>query len=457
MQLTPETEVHLNKFKPREYQKAAFDAIINMGYKKVMCIWPRRAGKDLTAWNICIHEMIRKVQTIYYVFPTYSSGRRILWDAISNDGFRILNYLPEELIESKNEQLMRIRLKNGSLFQVIGSDNYDNALVGTNPQGVVFSEFAISNPNAYSFVRPILSANDGWALIVSTPRGRNFLWEMYNVGLENPQSWFVSKLTVDDTLHIPFEVIERERIEGEMSEDLQLQEYWTSFEMGVEGAYYTKYIDRARLDGRIADVPWEPGLPVHTSWDIGCRDMTSIIFFQVANNVIRIIDCYEKNKEGLEHYINVLKSKDYTYGKHIGPHDIRNMDFSTGITRWEKARRLGFTFVVADKISIVDGIEAVRSKLPTMWFDQKKCAPLIKALENYRQEFDAKKKVYKDKPLHDVFSNFADSMRYLCISLHKVRMGSSPEDINKRYRRAMYGDEANIPPIFRDHQKNPYR
>ena len=450
MYLTPETEVHLNKFKPRDYQKCLFDAILNMGYKKVLAIWPRRSGKDMCAWNICIQELIRKTQTIYYIFPTYASGRKILWDAITNDGFRILDYMPKEVIESQNEQLMRIKLKNGSVFQVIGSDNYDNALVGTNPQGVVFSEFAISNPLAYGFVRPILSANSGWALIVSTPRGKNFLWEMYNVGLMNPQSWYVSKLTVDDTGHIPLDVIERERAEGEMSEDLQLQEYWTSFEMGIEGAYYTKYMDKARLDGRIGQVPWEPGLKVHTSWDIGVRDMTSIIFFQIANNVIRVIDCYEKNKEGIEHYVNVIKSKDYTYGKHIGPHDIRNMDFSTGITRWEKARRLGLTFTVADKIPVVDGIEAVRSKIPMMWFDAGNCSSLIKALENYRQEFDPKTRVYKEKPLHDVFSNFAESMRYLCVSLHKVRDGLTPEELDRRYRKAMYGDHGNMPPIFRD-------
>jgi len=448
--LTPEVKVHLNKFVPREYQKCLFDAIINCGFKKVMAVWPRRSGKDMCAWNICIQELLRTVQTIYYVFPTYSSGRRILWDAINNDGFRILDYLPKELIESKNEQLMRIKLKNGSVFQVIGSDNYDNALVGTNPKGVVFSEFAISNPLAYSFVRPILSANGGWALIVSTPRGKNFMWEMYNTALENPNSWYVSKLTVDDTGHIPLEEIEQERREGSMSEDLQLQEYWTSFDMGIEGAYYTKYLDRLRLNGQISHVPWEPGLPVHTSWDIGCRDMTSIIFFQIAGQVIRVIDCYEKNKEGIEHYVNVLKSKEYTYGKHIGPHDIRNMDFSTGITRWEKARQLGITFTVADKIGIMDGIEAVRSKLPSMWFDANNCASLIKALENYRQEYDPKRKVYKEKPLHDVFSNFADSMRYLCVSLRKINSNTSPEELEKRYREAMYGNQAHMPPVFRD-------
>jgi len=451
MNLLPETRVKLDRFKPRPYQECLFDAIINMGYKKVMAVWPRRAGKDLTAWNICIQELIKRTQTIYYVFPTYSSGRRILWDSITNDGSRILDYMPKEVIESKNEQLMRIRLKNGSVFQIVGSDNYDNALVGTNPQGVVFSEFAISNPLAYGFVRPILSANNGWVLIVSTPRGKNFLWEMYNIGLMNPKSWYVSKLTVDDTNHIPLDVIERERAEGEMSEDLQLQEYWTSFEMGIEGAYYTKYIDKLRLNSQIACVPWEPALKVHTAWDIGVRDMTSIIFFQIAGQVIRIIDCYEKNKEGIEHYVNVLKSKDYTYGKHIGPHDIRVMDFSTGITRWEKAKQLGITFVVADKIPVVDGIEAVRSALPRMWFDEVKCSKLIKALENYRQEFDPKKKVYKHKPLHDVFSNFSDSMRYLCVSLRKVRDGLTPEELDARYRKAMYGDEINMPQVFRNH------
>lgn len=396
------------------------------------------SGKDLTAYNICIRRMIRSVQTIYYIFPTFSSGRRILWDAINNDGFRILDYLPHELIESRNEQLMRIRLTNGSVFQIIGSDNFDQTLVGTNPRFVVFSEFALSNPMAYSFVRPILTANNGGLLIITTPRGKNFLYEMYQGALNSPD-WHVSKLTVDDTCHIPIEEIEKERANGEMSLELQMQEYWTSFELGVEGSYYCKIMDRIRVNGQIGDIPWDPSKKVHTSWDIGCNDMTSIIFFQIANNVIRIIDCYEKNKEGIEHYVSVLKNKPYIYGSHIGPHDIRNMDFSTGYTRWEKARQLGITFKVADRLSIVDGIEAVRTCLPRCWIDSKNCVALIKALENYRQEYDAKKKVYKMNPLHDIFSNFADSMRYLAISLHKLENGLSSEQIEKNYREARYG------------------
>lgn len=419
-----------------------------------MAIWPRRSGKDVCAWNICIRELILKTQAIYYVFPTYSSGRRILWDAIDNDGFRILDYLPKELIESKNEQLMRIKLKNGSLFQVIGSDNYDNALIGTNPKGIVFSEFAISNPMAYSFVRPILSANGGWVLFVSTPRGKNFLWELYNVALNHKDSWFVSKLTVDDTLHIPFEEIERERIEGEMSEDLQLQEYWTSFDKGVEGSYYAKYLDKLRFNGQIGNIPWEPALPVHTAWDIGYSDHTSIIFFQIAGQVIRIIDFYENNKIGLEHYAKVLHAKEYMYGKHVTGDDIAVHDLVSGISRWRKMKELGVTFLLRKKgskcVGLMDGIEAVRAKLPLMWFDQDKCAPLIKALENYRQMFDHKLKVYKDKPLHDINSHAADAMRYLCVNLHKFRQGLTPDELDRRYKEAMYGDNHTLPPVFRD-------
>ena len=414
-----------------------------------MAIWPRRAGKDVTAWNICIRDLVRKVQTIFYIFPTFASGRRILWDAINNDGFRILDYLPKELVETRNEQLMRIKLVNGSVFQIIGSDSYNSTLVGTNPTGVVFSEFAISDPMAYSFIRPILSANEGWCIIVSTPRGRNHLWELYEVAKNSP-NWFVSKLTVDDTKHVSIDEILKERESGEMSEDLQMQEYWTSFEKGIEGSYYTKYIDKARLSGQIGVVPWDSSLAVHTAWDLGVRDTTCIIFFQVSGQSIRIIDAYERNKEGLEHYIAHLASKPYIYGKHIAPHDIRVRELGSGITRWEKARSLGIKFEIADKLPVSDGIEAVRSTFTRLWIDERNCSGLIKAIENYRQEYDSKKRIYKSHPLHNQFSNYADALRTMCVSLSKVAEGRSAAELDKIYRETVYGKRNGLPGIFGD-------
>lgn len=400
--------IRLNKFKPREFQVPLFRAIEQEGFKRALCIWPRRAGKDISAFNLAIRACLRKVQTVFYVFPTYSSGRKILWDAITNDGYRVLDFCPQEIAD-RNEQMMRIRFRNGSVIQIIGSDNYDTSIVGTNAQLMIFSEYALQDPRAYQYSSPILRGNGGTAIFLSTPRGKNHLWEMYQIAQVSPE-WWVSKLSVEDTQHIPIEEIQKELTEGIMSEDLIQQEYYCSFDMGVEGAYYTKYIDKMRLEDRIGMIPWEPGFPVHTAWDLGYNDPTCIIFFQIIGQTIRIIDCYSNNKQGLEHYAKIISQKEYTYGRHIGPHDIAVHDLSTGISRWKTLYDLGIKFVKPDETKIPhlieDGIEAVRRTFPKLWIDEKKCAPLIKSLENYRQEFDPKRKVYNPKPLHDNHSHY---------------------------------------------------
>lgn len=443
-----ETRIKLDKFVARPYQEALFDAVINEDYKRILLIWPRRAGKDIAAFNLAIKIAVQRPQVIYYIFPTYSQGKKVIFDSITNTGERILDYIPPELIESKNTQELKIRFINGSLIQVVGSDNYDS-LMGTNPQLCIFSEYALQDPRAYQYIRPILTANDGIALFLSTPRGKNHLWELYNIAQQS-DDWFCQKLTVDDTQHISLFDIAKEKAEGIMSDDLIQQEYYTSFTMGVEGSYYSKYLDRMRVKGQIGQVPWENGFKVHTAWDLGVRDSTTIIFFQVIGQVIRIIDCYENSKVGLDHYAKVLEQKPYAYGKHIAPHDIKVREFGSGMTRIEKARQLGINFTVAPDVSIEDGIESVRSALSKIWIDEVNCKPLINALENYRQEFDVKRKVYKSFPLHDWSSHFCDGARYLCISLPKMRDGATPEDIDRRYQEAMYGTQHNMPSVFRD-------
>lgn len=441
------TKIHLNRFKPREYQIPIMDAILNKGYKRVLCILPRRAGKDICAFNIMIRAALKKIGVYYYIFPTYSQGKKVLWDSLTNDGVRFIDYIPPEIISSTNSQEMKIKLTNGSLIQVVGSDNVDS-LVGTNPQGIVFSEYALQDPRAYQYLRPILVANDGWALFISTPRGKNHLFTLYEVARSNPE-WFCLKLGIEETNHIPLSEIEKEKAEGIMSDDLIQQEYYTSFDMGVEGAYYTKYLDRMRIKGQIGDVPWESSFKVHTAWDLGVRDSTTILFFQVIGQTVRIIDSYENSKVGLEHYSKVIQQKDYVYGKHIAPHDIRVKEFGSGMTRWETAKHLGITFTIAPDLSVEDGIEAVRRSLGKIWIDRS-CSNFIKAVENYRQEYDHKRKVYKDFPLHDWSSHWADCLRYLCISLPKTADGLTAEQLERRYQEHMYGAQGSLPAIFRD-------
>lgn len=440
-------KIVLDRFQPRSYQIPLINALEKDNYKRVLCIMPRRAGKDITAFNIIIRACIRVVGVYYYIFPTYSQAKKVIWDSITNDGMRFLDYIPPELVKSSNSQEMKITFVNGSILQLVGSDNIDR-LVGTNPRGIVFSEYALQDPSAYKFLRPILVANDGWALFISTPRGKNFFYDLYQIALASPD-WFAYKLTLAETKHISVEAIQKERDEGLMSEDLIQQEYYCSFNLGVEGGYYTRYVDKLRSDGHIGDVPWELDHKVHTAWDLGMRDSTTIIFFQTIGTTIHIIDYYENNGEGLEHYANYLSKKPYTYGKHIAPHDIKVRELGTGMTRWEKAKQLGIVFDIAPDISIVDGIEAVRSTFPKFRIDRVKAGQLIKALENYRKEYDSKKQVYHQRPLHNWASHACDSIRYLCVSLPKTRDGLSPEELDQRYRDSYYGHHDNLPGIFR--------
>ena len=190
------------------------------------------------ALNYVIRRMWEEPGVYYYIFPTYSQAKKVIWDSITNDGEKMLDYFPQSLVIQKNSQEMKIRMrsKNGqeSLFQLVGSDNYDS-LMGTNPRGVVFSEYALPDPRAYQYIRPILTANMGWALFISTPRGKNHLWSLAELAQNSPE-WFYVKLSVEDTGHIPLEEIEKEKREGLMSDDMIQQEYFCSFTMGVEGS-----------------------------------------------------------------------------------------------------------------------------------------------------------------------------------------------------------------------------
>ncbi len=452
-------EIVLDSFKPRDFQLPAIEAFEKHGFKKILLIWPRRSGKDITAWNIIIREAIRVKAVYMYCLPTFSQGRKVIMDSITGDssgdrGMRFIDFIPSPLLKSINSSELKVTLINGSIIQIIGSDSYDTALVGTNPRMVVFSEFALADPEAYKFVRPILNANGGTVIIISTPRGKNALWDLYNFAKDSPE-WFCQKLSLNDTNHIPLYRIEQDIEEGLVSPDLVQQEYYCSFECGAEGSYYSKYIEDLRLKGQIGKVLWQPQYLVSTAWDLGTADSTCIIWFQRIGSNIHIIDCYEKNKEGLAHYVDVIKSKPYRYDHHWAPHDIGVLEFGSGFTRLEMARELGLKFETktGDKgissalpnMSIMDGIETVRTKLPLMFFDEEKCKPLIKALENYRQEWDEKRKVYRGKPLHDQYSHFSDAMRYLVLSLSKNKDALiTPEERDKLWRQSMLPDRGGI-------------
>jgi hypothetical protein len=405
-----------DNWRPRDYQLDLWKYLENGG-KRAVAVWHRRAGKDLLSVNWCVTAALKRKGLYWHLLPTYNQGRKIVWDGMTRDGRSFLEHFPKELWSNVNNTDMRLELKNGSIYQVVGTDNVDR-LVGSNPVGVVFSEYSLQDPRAWDLVRPILAENGGWAVFIYTARGRNHGYDLFNMADRN-ERWFCQRLSIDDTSVLTQEAIEEEREAG-MPEELIQQEFYCSFDAPLVGSYYGSLMAKALAEERIKNVPYEPRLEVHTSWDLGMGDSTAIIWFQQFGNEYRIIDYYENQGEGIPHYVKVVRDKDYVYGKHIAPHDIKVREMGTGKSRFEVARDLGLRFDICPNIQIDDGIEAARSIIPRCYFDEKKCSILVEALRQYRKDYDEKNKVYKNRPLHDWSSHGADAFRYLALGTRDI-------------------------------------
>ena len=410
-----------NSWNPRDYQLPLWKALQN-GYKRAAIVWPRRAGKDTTCENWTAVSAMQRIGVYWHMAPTLNQVRKIVWNNINSDGQRILEQVfPNEIVLKRNEQDMRTELVNGSIHQCVGSDNFDT-LVGSNPVGVVFSEWSLANPAAWDYVRPILAENGGWALFPYTPRGANHGKTLYDMACKNDK-WFSELLTVDETQHISKEAIEQERLSG-MSEEMIQQEYYCSFTGVIDGSYYGQLIQEARAEGRITAVPYDPSEPVYTAWDIGRSDSTSIWFFQMYGMEFRFIDYFESRGKKLAYYAKMLDMKNYHYGGHILPHDAGHIMLATGLSVAMQLQKLGHRNIntLQREAKLVDelGIQEVRNVLSMSAFDEKKCARGIECLENYQRKWDEKNKVFSRQPLHDWTSHGADAMRYMAMGRDKV-------------------------------------
>jgi hypothetical protein len=343
---------------------------------------------------------------------------------MTKEGRKFLDHWPAEAIKNINNTEMKLELENGSMWQVVGTDNVDR-LVGANPIGCVFSEYSLQDPRAWDYIRPILAENGGWALFIYTPRGRNHGYEILEMAQRN-QRWFCQTLTVHDTGILGADAIQEERDAG-MPEEMIQQEYFCSFDAALVGAYYGDQMAKALEEGRISEIPYEPRLEVQTAWDLGVGDDTAIWFFQVwPDGKVGIIDYYEASGEGLPHYVKVLRDKDYVYGRHIAPHDIEVRDFSTGKTRRDTAAAYGLKFTVCPRLPREDGIDAVRNILPRCWFNYEKTKRGVEALRQFKKRWDDKKRCYSTEPDHDWTSHAADAFRYLALMMREARRKQKP-------------------------------
>lgn len=408
-------------YKPRDLQAEMHQDLKRWN----VLVMHRRFGKTVFAVN----HMIKHALTcplprprVALVAPTFTQAKRISWDYVKY----YAGVIPGVTF---NETELRADFPNGGRIMLLSGENPD-ALRGIYLDLCVFDEYGMQNPRVWGeVVRPALSDREGSAIFLGTPNGHNHFYEIMqqakNEVKEGSDYWYWKIAKASETNLVKEEELDAAR--KQMTEEQYEQEYECSFTAAIIGAYYGRLMSELEEKDRVTRVPYDPALPVHTAWDLGINDSTAIWFAQIfRGGAVNVIDYYENTGVGLDHYAEVLRQKDYHYGDHLAPHDIEIRELGSGKSRLETAFSLGIRFKVIPKMKIADGINAARLLIPKCYFDKDNCATGIEMLKQYRQEWDEKRKIFRDQPRHDFTSHAADAFRYLAIGLENRTTYTKP-------------------------------
>lgn len=378
----------------------------------------RRAGKTVA----CIQKLVmkslesgKKRPRYAYIAPLLKQAKAVAWDYLRDYASKI----PGTEI---NVSELRVDFPGGAQIRLYGADNPDG-LRGIYLDGVVLDEAADMSPRIFpEILRPALADRGGWCVWIGTPKGMNEFHDLWQRAKDDGDFYALMLRASETGLIDPVELKAARR---EMTPAQYDQEFECSFQAAVIGAYYGHEMEAVVAENRIVPRLYDKtvGL-VNTAWDLGAGDDTVIVFYQVAGMDIRVIDYYAANGYGLDHYAGVLRERGYAYGRHYLPHDVEIRVLSGGEiarTRRQTLESLGVPVSVVPKWSLEDGINAVRRVLPRMWFDKDNTEHLVKALRQYRREWDDTRKVFYERPLHDWASHPADAVRYLAISVEEPR------------------------------------
>jgi phage terminase large subunit len=386
----------------------------------------RRAGKTVA----CINDLIYHALTsplenprYHYIAPLLKQAKSVVWDYLK----RYALVVPGA---KANESELRVDFPNGGQVRLHGADNPDS-LRGIYSDGVVLDEPADMRPRLFTeIIRPALSDRKGWATWIGTPKGENDFHDLWLKAKANPEEYFTLLARASRTGLV--DLAELQSARQMMTPEQYLQEYECSWTAAIVGAYYGREMEAAENQRRIVPNLYDPGLQVHTAWDLGIGDHTVIWMYQQDAQAIRLIDYYAAAGYGFDHYASVLQSKRYRWGQHFLPHDVQVKELGTGKSRIESLSALGISATVVRKLSVEDGINAVRRILPRCWFDRDRVAEGIKALRQYRREWDDQRKVFYERPYHDWASHPADAFRYLAVGLNEPSQRMALENLPER-------------------------
>jgi phage terminase large subunit len=419
---------------PRQFQKDV--ARLMKAHRFVVLVCHRRFGKTVLGVNKLQQgaTMGTKPRPRFaYIGPTFRQSKQVAWDYCQY----YARPIPGVQI---NQSELRIDYPNQGQVRLYGADNPDT-LRGIYLDGAVLDEFGMQPAKTFSeVVGPTLVDRGGWALFEGTPNGKNQFYDMAKHARERmaagDKNWAYAEYKASQTGLLDAEYLAAAR--AVMTEDEYQQEFECSFEAAVRGSIYGKELERARSEGRVTRVPYDPALPVDTDWDLGVGDSTAIWFSQsLRTGETRLIDFYEASGEGFQHYAPLLHSKGYSYGKHWAPHDIAVRELGTGKSRLDTAASHGIRFQVTPRIhsaagvEVEEGIAAARLLLPRCWFDAEKTKAGLEALAHYRRDYNARLNEFKATPVHDWSSHAADAFRGFAVR-HKAPVVAQPAPIAYR-------------------------
>ena len=362
------------QYAPREQQQQIHDLMDSKRFAVVVA--HRRMGKTVSAINHLIRDAVlnhNEAPRYAYIAPTYSQAKRIAWDYL-------VKYV-EPLGAVANIAELRVDFW-GRRIQLYGSDNPES-LRGQYFDGVILDEIGDQNPKIWTdIIRPALADRKGWCLFIGTPKGHNHFKELRERAIKD-EGWGLLEFKASDTNVVDAQELHAARVE--MGEDKYRQEFECSFDAAVEGSYYGKLINRLENDNHIQPFPRDDICRTVTAWDLGMGDSTSIWVAQIAGSEIRLIDYYENHGVGLDNYVKWLRDNDYHKAEHILPHDVQVRELGTGKSRLEVLQDAGLEIRVAPRMSVDDGIQAVRRLLPRCWFNVPNVQIGLNCLRNYRR------------------------------------------------------------------------
>jgi hypothetical protein len=377
----------------------------------------RRAGKDRAALFIELEEALTSPREVWHCLPEYAQARKVIWSAITGQGERLIDTIfHKEIVAKSNEQDMSIRLVNGSLWRLVGADNF-NSLVGPNPKFVTFSEFALMRPQARDFVRPILAENGGSELMITTPRSYNHAFDVHEYA-KKARGWYHALHPVSQTKLIPDDVLAVER--ASMPPELYEQEYECSFSAANVGAILGSRVETAEREGRVSDdFVRDPAQPVIVSSDIGFRDAAAFWFWQPKPDGLALIDYQEESGLDADDWIERLAGR-YNYSRFWLPHDARAKTFATKRSAIERFKAAGFPVALVPQVSVAHRVNAARMMMARCRFIASPCARGLLALRSWSYEWDADRRTFSKEPLHDEWSHGGDAFSYGALMLQQA-------------------------------------